>query len=236
MQYSNLKLHLPLLEKRIRVKFKNRDLFAQAFVHTSYVNEHRREVSGDNERLEFLGDAVLELVTTDYLYQTFPDRGEGVLTNFRSALVKGQHLSDVARSLELGNYLCVSHGEEKSGGREKSFILANTLEALIGAIYLDKGFSAAHRFIDRFILKNLGSILQKGLHIDAKSRFQELAQERNGITPKYDVLSESGPDHDKTFEVGAFLEARLLGKGTGSSKQEAAQEAAFEALKKLKWM
>lgn len=236
MQYSNLKLHLSLLEKRIRVKFKNRDLFAQVFVHTSYVNEHRREISADNERLEFLGDAVLELVTTDYLYQTFPDRGEGVLTNFRSALVKGQHLADVARSLELGNYLCVSHGEEKSGGREKSFILANTLEALIGAIYLDKGFSAAHRFIDRFILKNLGSILQKGLHIDAKSRFQELAQERNGVTPKYDVLSESGPDHDKTFEVGAFLNERLFGKGVGSSKQEGAQEAAFEAMKKLKWI
>lgn len=236
MQFLNLKQSLPNLENLIRVKFKNRDLLARAFVHTSYINEHRREAEGDNERLEFLGDAVLELVTTEYLYTTFPNSEEGELTNFRSALVKGKHLAQVARNLRLGEFLCLSHGEEQSGGREKNFILANCLEALIGAIYLDRGFAVSHKFIDRFIIKNLGDILKKGLHIDAKSQFQELAQEREAVTPKYKVLSATGPDHDKTFEVGAFLRERFVGRGKGSSKQQAAQDAAFEAMKELKWI
>lgn len=226
---------LPTLERKIRIKFKNPSLLKTAFVHTSYVNEHRGEVREHNERLEFLGDAVLELVTTEFLYATFPEMDEGALTSFRSALVKGKHLADVARGLGLGNYLFLSHGEERGGGREKSFLLANTIEALIGAIYLDRGFSVAHKFIDRFILTNLGDILKRGLHVDAKSKFQEMSQEKLGTTPTYRVLAESGPDHDKTFEVGAFLGEDFVAKGSGSSKQKAEQDAAVQALREKKW-
>jgi ribonuclease-3 len=223
------------LEENIRVKFKNPALLKTAFIHTSYMNEHRGEVQEHNERLEFLGDAVLEMVTTEFLYAAFPETNEGELTSFRSALVKGKHLSDVARELGLGEYLFLSRGEEKGGGREKSFLLANTLEALIGAIYLDRGFETAHEFIDRFILTNLGNILKKGLHVDAKSHFQEMSQEKLGMTPNYQVLSESGPDHNKIFEVGAFLGETFVAKGTGSSKQNAEQDAALAALREKRW-
>lgn len=225
---------LRILEQKIRIKFKNHLLLETAFVHTSYLNEHKSDPRSDNERLEFLGDAVLELVTTEYLYAAFPDTGEGQLTSFRSALVKGKHLAEVARGLDLGKYLLLSRGEEKSGGREKNYILANTLEALIGAIYLDRGFSVSHKFISSFILTNLGDILKKGLHVDAKSHLQEFSQEKFGVTPAYQVLSESGPDHNKTFEVGACIGERLVGKGTGSSKQKAEEQAAVAALKELK--
>jgi ribonuclease-3 len=185
--------------------------------------------------MEFLGDAVLELVTTEYLYETFKDTGEGQLTSFRSALVKGKHLAKVARELKLGEYLLLSHGEEKSGGHDKEYLLANTLEALIGAIYLDRGFAVSHKFISNFILTNLGEILRKGLHVDSKSHFQELAQDRLNITPIYNVLSQSGPDHNKVFEVGAFVGEELVGKGKGSSKQNAEQEAAKDALQEKGW-
>lgn len=232
MQSSKQKSLLSSLEKKIHITFKNTALLQTAFVHKSYLNEHKGEVPHDNERLEFLGDAVLELVTTEYLYQKFPESEEGQLTNFRSALVKGKHLAEVARGLELGEYLLVSRGEEKSGGRSKQYLLANTLEALIGAIYLDCGFETAHRFITQFILTNLGEILQKGLHIDAKSKLQELAQERFGITPTYKVMSEHGPDHNKEFEVCVCVGEKTLGKGKGSSKQNAEQQAAVDALKK----
>jgi ribonuclease-3 len=225
-----------ILERKIRIKFKDHTLLETAFVHTSYLNEHKSQPLHDNERLEFLGDAVLELVTTEHLYGSFPETKEGQLTSFRSALVKGKHLAEVARTLGLGQYLLLSHGEEKSGGREKNYILANTLEALIGAIYLDRGFLTAHKFIDRFILTNLGDILRKGLHVDAKSRLQELSQEKLGITPSYQVLSESGPDHNKVFEVGAFIEGNLIGKGTGSSKQKAEEQAALAASKGKGWL
>lgn len=202
-------------------------------VHKSYVNEHKDESRKHNERLEFLGDAVLELVTTEFLYASFPEKGEGQLTTFRSALVKGKHLAQVARELDLGEYLLLSHGEEKSGGREKNYILANALEALIGAIYLDRGFLIAHKFISKFILTKLGDIISKGLHVDAKSKFQELSQDKVGVTPIYKVLSERGPDHNKIFEVGAFVADKLMGKGTGSSKQKAEQDAAIHALKEI---
>lgn len=227
---------LATLEKEIRIKFKNRTLLETALIHKSYINEHRSEGRKHNERMEFLGDAVLELVTTDFLFATFPASGEGELTTFRSALVKGKHLSEVARTLGLGEYLLLSHGEEKSGGREKNYILANTLEALIGAIYLDRGFEVAHKFIDRFILTNLGDILQKGLHVDAKSRFQELSQERLSTTPNYRVMSEEGPDHNKTFEIGAFVGEEEVARGKGSSKQKAEEAAATSALAVKKWL
>lgn len=230
------KLKLKNLEQTIGVHFKNPHLLQTAFVHSSYVNEHRSQKGEHNERLEFLGDAVLELVTTEFLYKTFPDRSEGQLTNFRSALVKGKHLAEVARCLALGQYLLLSRGEEQSGGQGKNYLLANVLEALIGAIYLDQGFDTAHQFISQFILTNLGDILKKGLHIDAKSRFQEIAQERFGLTPRYQLMSETGMDHQKFFEVGAYIGEELVGQGGGSSKQKAEQAAALAALQAKAWI
>ncbi|MBP7058003.1 ribonuclease III [Candidatus Gracilibacteria bacterium] len=223
------------LEDKIGLKFKNSGLLDTAFVHKSYVNEHRDLKQENNERLEFLGDAVLELVTTDYLYGTYPDKGEGVLTNWRSALVKGNHLAETAKELDLGFYLYLSRGEERSGGRKKNYILANTLEALIGAIYLDRGYDAAHNFIDKNILVKLPLILEQGLHIDAKSHFQEISQEELGTTPEYRLIKEEGPDHDKKFTMGAYIGEELIAEGSGSSKQKAEQDAAFNSLKVKGW-
>lgn len=223
-----------ILEKLIGVRFKNRDLLDQAFTHSSYVNEHRGEKISQNERLEFLGDAVLQLITTEFLYETFPDSDEGELTTYRASVVKGDHLAIVAQTLSLGNYLYLSHGEEKGGGRKKSFLLANTMEALLGAMYLDQGFSVCRKFIKKFILQKLGGILAKGLHVDAKTEFQEMSQELLKITPVYRTLSNKGPDHSKIFVVGAFLNDMLIAKGEGQSKQTAEQEAAGNALQVLK--
>ena len=223
------------LEKKIQIKFKDLTLLDTAFVHKSYMNEHRDLKTQHNERLEFLGDAVLELVVTDYLYKKYPEEEEGVLTNWRSALVKGRHLAEIAIELDLGLYLYLSRGEERSGGRKKNYILANTLEALIGAMYLDLDYEATREFIDSFILKRLEEILKKGLHIDAKSRFQEIAQEVLGVTPEYRLVKDEGPDHDKTFVMGAYVGEEFVAEGKGSSKQKAEQEAAAEALKKKNW-
>jgi ribonuclease-3 len=223
------------LEKKINVQFSNQKLVDTAFVHKSYVNEHSDLKSEHNERLEFLGDAVLELVVTDFLYKSYPAEEEGVLTNWRSALVKGKHLAEISAELDLGLYLYLSRGEERSGGRKKNYILANTLEALIGAMYMDQGYQVAHTFIDTFILKRLGEILEKGLHIDAKSRFQEISQEAVGITPEYRLMKEEGPDHNKTFIMGAYIGEEFIAEGNGSSKQKAEQQAATAALKKKQW-
>ncbi len=223
------------LEKTIGIEFSNKSMLDLAFVHKSYINEHKTRKIEYNERIEFLGDAVLELVVTDFLYKTFPEQQEGVLTNWRSALVQGKHLAEIALELNLGVYLYLSRGEEHSGGRKKNYILANTLEALIGAIYLDKGYEIAHHFIHTFILKRLENILAKGLHIDAKSRFQEFSQDLLGVTPEYRVISEEGPDHNKCFTMGAYIGEELIAEGKGSSKQKAEQEAATEGLKKKSW-
>ncbi len=223
------------LEKKLSITFSDLNLIDTAFVHKSYMNEHDDLKSQHNERLEFLGDAVLELVVTEYLYKKYPEEEEGVLTNWRSALVKGKHLAEIAAELDLGLYLYLSRGEERSGGRKKNYILANTLEALIGAIYLDQDYKMAHTFIDSFILKRLDEILKKGLHIDAKSRFQEIAQEALGITPEYRLMKEEGPDHNKAFIMGAYIGEEFIAEGTGSSKQKAEQEAASAGLKKKEW-
>lgn len=223
------------LEKRIKITFKNPQLIDTAFVHKSYINEHKDRKMEHNERLEFLGDAVLELVVTDFLFKHYPKEEEGILTNWRSALVKGKNLAEIANELELGMYLYLSRGEERSGGRKKNYILANTLEALIGAIYLDQEYKSAHTFIDEFILKRLGEILEKGLHIDAKSHFQEVAQEVLGVTPEYRLLKDEGPDHDKVFTMGAYIGEEFIAEGSGSSKQKAEQEAAIAALKVKQW-
>lgn len=222
------------LEKKLNLKFEEWHLLRNAFIHRSYLNEHRDSTYESNERLEFLGDAVLELVVTDYLYKNYPNP-EGELTNWRSALVKGEMLAKIAQELDLGEYLFLSHGEENSGGRTKDYLLANTFEALVGVIYLELGYESAQKMIDTFLLIHLEDILKKGSHIDAKSRFQELAQEKTGKTPIYQLLHDEGPDHDKTFTMGAYIEDRIVGKGIGGNKQSAEQKAAEDALDRLKW-
>lgn len=189
---------------------------------------------GHNERLEFLGDAVLELVVTEELY-LMSDRPEGELTNWRSALVQGDHLAQVAAGLKLGEYLFLSRGEEASGGREKSSTLANALEALIGAMYLDQGFDATRTFIRTHILARLSDLLSQGKHRDEKSHFQEMAQEKTGKTPIYKTLRAEGPDHEKIFTCAVFIDSDQIAVGKGLSKQRAEQAAAKEALKKLGW-
>jgi ribonuclease III len=223
------------LEDQIGLHFKDWHLLRVAFVHRSYLNEHKASTLEHNERLEFLGDAVLELVTTEYLFHNYPTEPEGVLTNWRSALVRGEMLAKVARTLNLGEYLFLSHGEERSGGREKDYLLANTLEALIGVIYLNLGYEKAQEFVTKFLLLHLQEILDAGAHIDAKSRLQELAQDKVGVTPRYECLEERGPDHDKVFTMAAFIGDRMVGKGEGNGKQSAEQKAAEDALIRLKW-
>jgi len=223
------------LEKKIGIEFKDLEVINQAFTHKSYINEHRNEGLKHNERLEFLGDAVLELVSTIHLFKNYPDQDEGKMTSFRSALVKGKHLAEVARELDLGEFIKLSNGEEKSGGRNKSCILANIVEALIGAIYLSQGYEATELFIQEFILKKLDDIIEKGSYIDAKSNFQELSQEKEDITPHYELLKDEGPDHDKKFTMGAYIGEELIAEGIGSSKQKAEDEAAKNALKIKGW-
>jgi ribonuclease-3 len=223
------------LETQIGITFKDKDLLKVAFIHRSYINEHKGSELEHNERLEFLGDAVLELVATEYLFQKYPKEPEGVLTNWRSALVKGEMLAKISRQLKLGDYLHLSKGEENSGGREKDYLLANVFEALIGVIYLQMGYQTAKEFIIKFLLIHLESILKEGSHIDAKSKFQEMAQDKVGVTPSYSLVADQGPDHDKQFTMGAYIGERLVGKGIGASKQSAEQKAAEDALKRLKW-
>lgn len=212
------------------ITFKDSSLLKQAFTHRSYLNETKDTSLVHNERLEFLGDAVLELVITEHLYLTFPNP-EGELTNWRSAVVKGEVLAKVARGLDLGSVLLMSKGEEKSGGRERTLILANTLEAVIGAIYLDQGYAEAKRFIDTHITSLIPEVIEKKLYIDPKSRLQELTQQKLGATPDYRVIKDEGPDHDKIFTIGVYAQGNLIAEGTGASKQKAEQSAASEALK-----
>jgi len=224
-----------LFEKKLDLKFKNKDLLTQAFVHRSYLNENPKFVLEQNERLEFLGDAVLELVITEYLYKKYPQKTEGELTNWRAALVNAKMLSLVAEELGFNDFLLLSRGETKELGKARQYILANTLEALIGSIYLDSGYQSVDKFIRNYLLKHLPDILQKKLYEDAKSHFQEQAQEKTGITPIYKVIKDWGPDHKKKFMVGVFLNEDLVAEGEGYSKQEAEEEAAKEALRVKKW-
>ncbi len=220
------------LEKSLHIEFADKHLLQQVFIHRSALNEHHSIGLENNERLEFLGDAVLELVVTEYLYQHYKNN-EGELTNWRSALVRGQHLAERAEELHFGDYLYLSRGEAKSGGKAKQLILANTFEAMIGAIYLDQGYGVAQQFIERYILVHLTQILAEGAHVDPKSRLQELTQDKIGVTPTYQVLSEEGPDHNKTFTVAVYLSENKLALGTGSSKQAGQIKAAENALVEL---
>lgn len=230
MGSMKVETNLDALEQELKVQFKDRSLLERAFIHRSYLNEHPNLGLEHNERLEFLGDAVLELVVTDHLYKNYPNP-EGDLTNWRSALVKTESLSEVAAKLDFDKYLQLSRGEAKGNARSRALIHANCVEALIGALYLDQGYEEAKRFVDTHIISRLQTILDEGSWVDPKSRFQELAQEREGHTPHYKVLSEDGPDHDKVFEVGVYVGQNLHGKGRGSSKQAAQQQAAANALK-----
>lgn len=225
--------NLSSLEDKIGYRFKNKDLLRQALVHRSYLNESRNFKLGHNERLEYLGDAVLELVITHFLYQQFKELAEGELTNLRAAVVRGDMLARVARELELNRYILLSRGEQRGNDKARQYITANALEALIGALYLDQGYEAAKTFVKKYIASKLPEIVKKGLHIDSKSRFQELAQEKYRITPVYKVLREEGLDHDKCFVVGLFLGKRKISEGSGSSKQQAHQQAAKKALEKM---
>lgn len=218
------------LEKELGLDFKDKSLLERAFIHRSYLNEHPKLGLEHNERLEFLGDAVLELVVTDHLYKNYSNP-EGDLTNWRSALVKTESLSEVAAKLNLDRFLKLSKGESKGNARSRALIHANCVEATIGAIYLDQGYGEAREFVQSHIISKLEGILAEGSWVDPKSKFQELAQEREGYTPHYKVLEEMGPDHDKTFTVGVYVGDRLCGKGQGSSKQAAQQRAAAVALK-----
>lgn len=227
--------HFEKLEEKIGIYFDRPEFLVQAFVHRSYLNENRDFPVGQNERLEFLGDAVLELVVTTFLYDEYANP-EGELTNWRAALVNSKMLASVSHEIELENYLFLSHGEAKDEGtKARDYILANNMEALIGAIYLDKGYNISQQFISRWIISKLPYILEHGLYLDAKSRFQESSQEHVGITPHYKVIDEHGPDHAKIFKVGAFLDNELIATGDGTSKQEAQTEAAEAALKDKQW-
>lgn len=227
--------NLEEFEKKINITFKNSDLLIQALTHRSYLNENPSFHLGHNERLEFLGDAVLELVITGHLYEKFPDKPEGDLTSFRAALVNADMLAEVAKDIEMNGYLLLSRGEKKDVGRARNYILANAFEALIGAIYLDQGYDVASKFITDHLMTRLNDVLEKRLWKDPKSLFQEEAQERVGITPSYKVMKEVGPDHQKRFSVGVFLGASLIAEGVGASKQEAEVEAAQNALIKKGW-
>lgn len=220
---------LTALQENLSVSFTDETILRTALTHRSYLNENPAFELDHNERLEFLGDAVLELVVTDHLYQNYP-LPEGELTNLRSAIVRGEMLSKIALEMGLEPYLLLSRGEKKDTGKARQYILANAVEAVIGAIYKDQGYETAKKVIFTYFIKKLPEVVEKGLYIDTKSKFQELAQDRFRVTPIYKVLKESGLDHEKEFVIGVFLRDKNMGEGSGSSKQEAQQQAAKNAL------
>jgi ribonuclease-3 len=222
-------------ETRIGHHFKDEALLRTAFTHRSYLNENRDAAREHNERLEFLGDAVLELVVTEFLFAKYPDKPEGDLTAYRAALVNTQSIGDAATKLGMNEFLLLSRGESRDTGRARQIILANAFEALIGAVYLDQGYVAARDFIAKQLFHKTDDVVARRLWQDAKSRFQELAQEKLGVTPAYQLVDQSGPDHDKTFLVGAFLGNEKIAIGEGRSKQEAEQAAAEKALTAKGW-
>lgn len=222
-------------EKKIGVIFKDKELLKQAFTHRSYLNENKNTNLEHNERLEFLGDAVLELVSTDYLFAKYPKKPEGELTALRSALVNSVMLATISTELDFNKHLLLSRGEAKDMGRARQYILANTFESVVGAIYLDGGYEEAKKFIEHVLMPKTKEIEEKRLWVDAKSFFQEKAQEKTGITPAYKTHKEHGPDHDKEFTVGLYLGDMLVAEGRGKSKQEAETDAAKNGLEKKGW-
>lgn len=223
-------------EKKTGVVFKDGGLLKQAFTHRSYINENPKTGLAHNERLEFLGDAVLELIVTDFLFKRFPNYTEGELTAIRSALVNALIISEIALKVGMNEYLLLSKGEAKDTGKARQYILANAYEAYVGALYIDQGYDVTARFVAKTLLPATEEIVHKKLWRDAKSLVQEKAQEHVGVTPAYKVLRESGPDHDKHFTIGIFFGADLIAEGRGKSKQEAEQKAAEAALKAKDWL
>ena len=231
-----LNSELNKLQKKLGVKFNDESLLKQALVHRSYLNEHPDFNIGHNERLEFLGDAVLEIVVTEFLYLNFADTPEGDLTNWRASLVNAKMLYEVANDLEIEEYLYLSRGESKDKNKKsRQYILADAIEAIIGAMYLDQGIEVAKKFILTNVVSRLNEILKNQSYLDPKSHFQEKAQELKGVTPHYQILDETGPDHAKIFTVGLYLGEELIISGVGSSKQEAQVDAAAKGLKKMQW-
>jgi len=225
--------NLNTLQIKIKVDFKDNNLLKNSFIHRSYLNEHKDFKGVSNERLEFLGDSVLSIIISRFLYEKLPKVNEGELTTIRASLVRTETLAKLATGLKLGSYLFLSKGEEESGGRNNDSILANTFEALLGAIYLDQGLIVAQKFIEHIILKDWKSLTKSAVP-DFKSKLQEMLQRKFHISPQYKLISKWGPDHSKEFEIGAYKDNKLLGKGIGKNKQQAAQNAAKEALKQLK--
>ena len=221
------------IEKALGIQIKDDDLFITAFTHRSYLNEHPKHGHPSNERLEFLGDAVLQLLSSDFLYKHY-NNPEGDLTNFRAAIVCTESLAEEAERLGYGKFLLLSKGEAASGGRTKKYLLANTFEAVLGAMYLQEGLETCKTFVERELLYKMDKIVASHAYKDPKSEFQEKAQKLMGVTPTYVVLDSWGPDHAKTFKVGVYLSREEYGVGEGSSKQKAEQDAASKALDKLK--
>lgn len=221
------------LKKILGTDLEDKNVFLTAFTHRSYLNEHSEYKNPSNERMEFLGDAVLQLISSEYLYRKYPDSTEGDLTNYRAAIVCTPSLAEEAQRLGYGKFLLMSKGEEATGGREREYILANTFEAVLGALFLDKDYDYCRHFLEKELLYKAGSLITEESYKDAKSVFQEKAQEKLSITPSYKVLDSWGLDHEKTFRVGVFLEDKEYGVGEGRSKQKAEQQAALNALDKL---
>ena len=222
-------------EEKFHINFKDKNLLRQAFIHRSYINENKDTGLDHNERLEFLGDAVLELIVTKYLFDRFPDTKEGVLTAYRSALVRTESISAAARKMGMNDLLKLSKGEAKDEGRARDYILANTFEAFIGAVYLDQGYAKAKEIVEQVLLGDIDTIIATGSWKDAKSRVQEYAQEQYGKTPRYEVVSATGPDHDKHFVVAIYFGDKKVAEGEGRSKQHAQQDAAKKAIEKEGW-
>ncbi|MCD5381404.1 MAG: ribonuclease III [Candidatus Pacebacteria bacterium] len=235
MEERNIQTNLEKLQKLLNVEFTDTKVLLSAVTHRSYLNEHREADWDHNERLEFLGDAVLELVTTDYLYKKYADKPEGELTAVRAALVNTVSLSAASEELGINDYLLMSKGEAKDVGRARQYILANVFEACIGAIYMDQGYEVAREFIASRLFGKTEEIVKDRLWQDAKSRFQEMAQEHVSVTPTYETISQEGPDHHRVFTVGVFLKNELVAKGNGRSKQEAEQKAAEKGVEVKGW-
>lgn len=228
-------LSIDTLSKTLHITVKAPALFHEAMTHRSYLNEHKRYPYPHNERLEFLGDAVLELVVTEHLYAVFPHKPEGELTTLRAALVNSDMLASIGGELGIDGFLLMSRGESKDKGRARTYLIANAVEAIIGALYLDQGYESAKAFIAANVLTRLENVVEGKLYTDPKSRFQELSQEKLSVTPSYQVMKEWGPDHDRRFIAGVFLGEELVAEGEGLSKQEAQREAAKNALEKKGW-
>ncbi|MFH1826952.1 MAG: ribonuclease III [bacterium] len=226
---------LSTLEEKIKIIFENKDLLKTAFMHRSYLNENKKRKLESNEKLEFLGDSILSLITSSYLFQKYPEYSEGIYTDIKASLVKTSTLAQVALELSLGEYLFLSKGESKSDGRKNKNILADCFEALLGAIFLDKGFNKAYRFtLDYLIEDKIDEIIDKKLYFSSKSKLQETMQRQYKITPDYKLIKESGPEHRRVFDMGIFFNGKKLGEGIGKTKKQAEEEAAKKALQRLK--